>query len=123
MLERRSSPRVQSRILVDIQLAPGGPRVAALIRNISLSGVCCLATSSPPEGTRHISIFATSGGNDFRIPLKLHWWTQAGPDYFLGCEFARKADFAILRRLQSEQKDEHLLAAEMHRRDGNATSG
>ncbi len=123
LLERRAAPREQSRILVDIQLALGGPRVAALIRNISLSGVCCLATSCPPEGTRHINIFATSGGDDFRIPLKLHWWTQAGSEYFLGCEFARKADFAILRQLQSEQTDEQLSAAETHLSALEETSG
>ncbi len=114
LLERRASPREPSRILVDIQLAPGGPRVAALIRNISLSGVCCLATSCPPEGTRHINIFATSGGNDHRLPLKLHWWTQAGSEYFLGCEFADKADFAILRQLQNEQRSEQSVEADGH---------
>lgn len=111
LLERRSSPREQARILVDIQLAPGGPRHSALIRNISLSGVCCLATSCPPEGTRHINIFATSDGNDCRIPLKVHWWTQAGSEFFVGCEFVRKCDFNILRQLQLAQGDVQLVGA------------
>jgi hypothetical protein len=106
LLERRSAPREESRIQVEIQLAPGGPRLAALIRNISLSGVCCLATNCPPEGTRHINIFATHS----RIPLKVHWWTQAGTEFFLGCEFVHKADFATLRRLQTEQNETPLDA-------------
>ncbi len=110
LLERRSAPREESRIQVEIQLAPGGPRLAALIRNISLSGVCCLATNCPPEGTRHINIFATHDGVDSRIPLKVHWWTQAGTEFFLGCEFVHKADFATLRRLQTEQNETPLDA-------------
>ncbi len=111
LLERRSSPREEARILVEIQLAPGGPRFSALIRNISLSGVCCLATNCPPEGTRHINIFATNDGTDCRIPLKVHWWTQAGSEYFLGCEFVCKNDFAVLRQLQLDQGDAQLVEA------------
>lgn len=112
LLERRAAPREESRIHVEIQLTPGGPRLAALIRNISLSGVCCLATNCPPEGTRHINIFATRDGVDSRIPLKVHWWTQAGTEYFLGCEFVRKADFATLRRLQLDQNETPLEVAQ-----------
>jgi hypothetical protein len=105
VLERRSTPREPARIPVEFQLSPTRPRIQALVRNISEGGLCCLTTSCPPESTREVCIFASPEDAEIRIPLKVRWSMPAGSEYFIGCQFVRSTDFAVLRRLQSLHTD------------------
>ncbi|HEX3727286.1 MAG TPA: PilZ domain-containing protein, partial [Pirellulales bacterium] len=73
--------------------------------NISEGGLCCLTTSCPPESTREVCIFASLDEAEMRIPLKVRWSMPAGTEYFIGCQFVRSTDFAVLRKLQSLHSD------------------
>jgi hypothetical protein len=103
LLERRASPRDPARVMVQVQLEPQAPRLPAIVRNISEGGLCCLTTSSPPTNTRQVCIFADSGETEARIQLKVRWSMRAGDEYFVGCQFVRQSDFAVLRKIQLHQ--------------------
>lgn len=105
LLERRSSAREPARIPVEIQLLPAKTRVPAIVRNFSEGGVCCLTANCSPEKTRRVNMFAMVGDEEAQIPLKVRWYTQAGTEYFIGCQFVSSSDFALLRTLQQEQLD------------------
>jgi hypothetical protein len=104
LLERRSTPREPVRIRIHLQLEPA-TRIPAIISDISRGGLCCLTTTSAPKGTRQVYAFASIEGKEFKIPLKVRWSMHTCGQYFIGTEFVRQADSALLRRVQLEQLD------------------
>jgi hypothetical protein len=105
LLERRAAPREPVHIPVEVQLVADSPKIKAIVRNISEGGLCCLATNCPPQQTRIVTMFVVDSGREIRMQLKVRWSMQAGGDHFLGCQFVRQSDFAVLRRIQGRQPD------------------
>jgi hypothetical protein len=104
LLVRRSAPREPTRIPVQVQMQSEGPRLPALVRDISTGGLC-LATSRTPETTRHICIFASTPEREVQIQLEVCWSMRAERECFVGCKFVQPADYAELRKVRPTTED------------------
>ncbi len=110
LLERRSAVRRPTRIAVDAQLQVGKGRIPALVCDLSEGGLC-LTISTVPENKHDLHIFACLAGEEICIPLQRRWSMHVGPNYFMGCEFIRRSDFAVLRKLHPARQDHFRVPA------------
>jgi hypothetical protein len=110
LLERRSAVRIQTRIPVDVQWRPGGPRVRGIVRDLSAGGLClCLVTKEAPPETRDVCVIAATPQGEVLLKVRVRWSLVVGSDHMIGCQFVHASDFALLRKLQpSGGQKEHL---------------
>jgi hypothetical protein len=109
VLNRRASARERTQIDVSVQLEPLQPRLLAIVSDFSEGGLC-LTVGAAPEPTRHVCVFGAVKNREVRIPLKIRWVLASLPNYFVGCQFMRRADYQVVRAMHLESEQQSLRA-------------